>query len=71
MKQQHQKVPDRLLSQVIIVLFKYRDHSGAIRVCLAAPYRLAVLCKYILERYASSSKGRSLILDPGGPASTP
>ena len=33
-------------------------------------YKLAVLGQYILERYASSSKGRSLTLDPVGPAST-
>ena len=28
------------------------------------------MCKHILERYTSTSKGRSLILDSGGPAST-
>ena len=33
-------------------------------------YKLAVQCKYILGRYASTLKGRSLILDSGGPAST-
>ena len=33
-------------------------------------YKLAVLDKYILEHYGSSSKGRSLILDSGGSAST-
>ena len=33
-------------------------------------YKLAVLCKYIVERYASWSKGRSLFLDSGGPTFT-
>ena len=38
---------------------------------LASYYKLAVLCQlYIFEHYASSSKGRSLSLGPGGPAST-
>ena len=69
---------EQLISAVPIdgycYLRNYEDNFSVLLLYRARiiSWRFCVNGKYILERYASCSKGRLLIriLDPGGPAST-